>query len=136
MEQALHNPFAALRLHSLCERAGLSTGAFYVHWASLGEYYEDLARHLTEEDELAFRADLASLAEVAEKSTGQDALATIADLAERDLQLLVSNPFWDAMELVALTWGRTHFQNQLRRGYETIDRSTGRIQVSSRKAGP
>lgn len=127
LEDALDNPFAALRLRHLCERAGLSTGAFYLHWPSLTEYCRDLARHLTEEDELAFAPDFAVLTELARGDLGDGGLTAIARVADRDLDLLISNPLWDAMELVSLTWGRSSFQEQLARGYETIDRRTGQI---------
>jgi len=127
LDQAVQHPFAALRLRSLCGRAGLSTGAFYVHWATLKEYYTELARYLTEEDELAFRADFESLSATAEQYTDQDPVAAITRLAEQDLRLLISNPLWDAMELVSLTWGRTQFRDQLVGGYATVDHKTGRI---------
>ena len=35
VENALRNPFAALRLRGICERAGYSTGAFYLHWSKI-----------------------------------------------------------------------------------------------------
>jgi len=127
LDQAEQAPFSALRLRSLCRQASLSTGAFYVHWANLEEYYNDLARHLTEEDELAFKADFDTLAGIAEEDTDHDALAAVTRLAERDLRLLTANPLWDAMELVALTWGRANFRDQLVSGYATIDRRTGQI---------
>jgi AcrR family transcriptional regulator len=127
LDRVAQNPFGVLRLRALCRQAGLSTGAFYVHWATLEEYYTELARHLTEEDELAFKADFDSLAGLAEQDADPDALAAITRLAERDLQLLTANPLWDAMELVSLTWGRTNFRDQLVGGYATIDHRTGEI---------
>lgn len=130
LEDALRNPFAALRLRRLCERAGLSTGAFYVHWESLEEFYGDLAKRLTEEDETAFAPDFALLSELASTDTQKSALSAIARMADRDLQLLLSNPLWDAIELVSLTWGRTSFQDQLAHGYRTIDHKTGQIYQS------
>ena len=131
LDQAKQNPFATLRLRRLCEKAGLSTGAFYVHWATMEDYYNDLAEHLTESDERRFKADFASLSDLADKSAHQDAVAAMAQLAKRDLELLVGNPLWDAMELVALTWGRTRFRDELKQGYATIDRSTGQIYGSA-----
>src|SRR5215471_3866629 len=119
LDQAVQNPFAALRLRRLCEKAGLSTGAFYVHWATMGEYYNDLAEHLTEGNELGFEADFARLSDLAGNDACQDAGAAVAQLAKRDLELLVANPLWDAMELVALTWGRTRFRDDLKQGYAT-----------------
>ena len=131
LDQAKQNPFAALRLRRICEKAGLSTGAFYVHWATMEEYYNDLAEFLTEGNELGFQADFASLSELAETDAQQCAATAIAHLAKRDLELLVGNPLWDAMELVALTWGRTHFREDIKQGYATIDRVTGQIYGSA-----
>jgi AcrR family transcriptional regulator len=126
LDQAERAPFSAVRLRGLCRQAGLSTGAFYVHWANLEEYYDALARHLTEEDELAFKADFDTLSGIAGQDAG-DALTAITRLAEEDIRLLTANPLWDAMELVALTWGRANFREQLVSGYATIDRTTGEI---------
>jgi AcrR family transcriptional regulator len=127
LDEALQKPFAALKLRKLCERAGLSTGAFFVHWDTLDKYYADLATYLTEADNLTFEADFALLAELAKASDWRDAVEAIESLAERDLAALMINPLWDAMELIALTWGRTHFRDQLFQGYETVDHMTGQI---------
>jgi AcrR family transcriptional regulator len=130
-DQAKQNPFAALRLRRICEKAGLSTGAFYVHWATIEEYYKDLAEYLTEGNELGFQADFASLSELAETDADQCAATAITHLAKRDLELVVGNPLWDAMELVNLTWGRTHSREDIKQGYATIDRVTGQIYGSA-----
>src|SRR5690242_14949203 len=98
LEDASRQPFAALRLRRLCEKAALSTGAFYVHWASLEEYYRDLAKQLTEENELAFDPDFQSLDETAEAHQAEGAFQAITRVADQDLHLLVRNPHWDAME--------------------------------------
>jgi AcrR family transcriptional regulator len=127
LEEVTRNPFAALRLRRLCERAGLSTGAFYVHWPSLDDYRADLAEQLTNGDEMFFSADLASMAEMAGQGIPGTALGTVVRLADRDLSLLVSNPLWDATELVNVTWGRTTFRSELTRGYATIDHKTGQV---------
>ena len=127
LDQATQNPFAALRLRRLCEKAGLSTGAFYVHWATMEQYYDDLAEHLTQDRELAYQADFASLSDLAGKCAGQDAAAAVARLAKRDLETVIGNPLWDAMELVNLTWGHTRSPDELKRAYATIDRATGQI---------
>jgi len=131
LDQAKQNPFATLRLRRLCAKAGLSTGAFYVHWATMEDYYDDLAEHLTEGEELGFQADFASLSDLAANGAHQDAVAAVAHLAKRDLELLVGNPLWDAMELVALTWGRTRFRDEIKQGYATIDHITGQIYGSA-----
>ena len=130
LEDALQKPFAALRLRRLCERAGLSTGAFYVHWARLEDYCADLAMYLTEEDEQAFAQEFDEMATAAAVSDGEDPLKVLFRVADLDLHLLVSNPMWDAMELVNLTWGRTSFQNQLADGYQHLDHKTGDIYSS------
>ena len=127
LDQATQNPFAALRLRRLCEKAGLSTGAFYVHWATMEQYHDDLAEHLTQDREQAYQADFASLSDLAGNCAGQDAAAAVARIAKRDLETVVGNPLWDAMELVNLTWGRTRFPDELKRAYATIDRATGQI---------
>ena len=127
LDQATQNPFAALRLRRLCEKAGLSTGAFYVHWATMEQYHDDLAEHLTQDRELAYQADFASLSDLAGECAEQDAAAAVAHLAKRDLETVVGNTLWDAMELVNLTWGRTRFPDELKRAYATIDRATGQI---------
>jgi AcrR family transcriptional regulator len=131
VQDALRNPFAALRLRRLCAQAGLSTGAFYVHWANLADYYDDLAHQLTEEDELAFRSDFTSMAGLAQAGDQDSAVDAITRVADTDLELLVSNPLWDAMELVCLTWGRTtDFRHRLARGYQTLDHRTAQIYQS------
>ena len=55
----------------------------------------------------------------------------MAHLAKRDLETMVGNPLWDAMELVNLTWGRTRFRDELKRAYATIDCVTGQIYGSA-----
>jgi AcrR family transcriptional regulator len=104
-----YRKIATLRLRRVCEKAGLSTGAFYVHWATMEEYYNDLAEHLTEDRQLAYQADFASLTDLARESAGQDAPAAVGHVAKRDLETVVGNPLWDALELVNLTGGRTRF---------------------------
>jgi AcrR family transcriptional regulator len=125
VEGALRNPFAALRLRGICERAGYSTGAFYLHWANVDDYYNDLGEILAADD--AFDADFSALMEATESSAGASALTAVARVADRDLQLLVENPLYDAMELVNVTWGRTRFRDQAAHGYRVFDRQTGEV---------
>jgi AcrR family transcriptional regulator len=128
---SLQKPFAALRLRRLCECAGLSPGAFYEHWPTTEAYREDLASYLAEEDKRQASAGHIFLLYLAGKGTEQDALTAIAHLAERDLQLLVSNPFRNVTGLAAATQGQAHLQDQLRQAYEDTDRSTGLIYRSA-----
>jgi AcrR family transcriptional regulator len=123
VESHLRNPFAALRLRGICQRAGYSTGAFYLHWANVDQYYDDLAGLLAADD--AFDADFAALAEAVDSSAEADPLTAIARVADRDLQLLAGNPLYDAMELLNVTWGRSRFKAQMAHGYRVFDHDTG-----------
>jgi len=125
VESVLRNPFAALRLRGICERAGYSTGAFYLHWANVDDYYNDLAELLAADD--SFDDDMAALKEVSENSAGASALAAITRVADRDLQLLADNPLYDAMELLNVTWGRSRFRPQMAHGYKVFDHDIGEV---------
>jgi AcrR family transcriptional regulator len=125
MEKTMRNPFAAVRLRGLCERAGYSTGAFYLHWANIDEYYDELAELLVAED--VFDADFAILMETAESSAQADALTAITHVADRDLQLLLEDPHYDAAELLNVTWGRSRLQDQMAHSYRVYDHDTGRV---------
>ena len=125
VEHASRHPFAALRLRGLCDRAGYSTGAFYVHWASLDEYYDDLAKHLSGDE--MFGAEFQALAELADCCAELDAVDAIARVADEDLGLLVRNEVWDAEELMNVTWGRTRYRERTARGYEHHDKAGGEI---------
>ena len=125
VEGAMRNPFAALRLRGICARAGYSTGAFYLHWANIDDYHDDLAELLSAED--SFDADMAALMETGEDSSEASALTAIARVADRDLRLLLDNPLYDAMELLNVTWGRTRFRTQMAHGYRVFDHDTGQV---------
>jgi AcrR family transcriptional regulator len=125
VESALRNPFAALRLRGICERAGYSTGAFYLHWGNTNDYYDDLAELLSADD--SFDEDFDALMETVESSAEANTLAAVARVADRDLQLLVDNPLYDAMELLNVTWGRSRFNVQIAHGYRVFDHETGRV---------
>jgi len=125
VEHALQNPFAALRLRAICERAGYSTGAFYLHWASVDEYYNALAELLAAEDQ--DNADFATLEEIAESSADASALTAIARVSDRDFQTLVGSSLYDAGELLNLTWGRTHLRSQIAHRYQMWDQATGQL---------
>ena len=75
VENVLENPFASLTLRSICKRADYSTGAFYLHWANIDEYYTDLAKKLVAEE--SFDDDMADIAEVGEHSADASTLTAI-----------------------------------------------------------
>ena len=125
VESAMRNPFAALRLRGICKRAGYSTGAFYLHWANIDDYQNDLAQRLAADD--VFDADMAALKETGEENSETSALTAIARVADRDLQLLLDDPLYDAMELLNVTWGRTRFKAQIAHGYRVFDHDTGQV---------
>jgi AcrR family transcriptional regulator len=125
VENAMRSPFASLRLRSICERAGYSTGAFYLHWDKLDGYYNALAEYLAGDEE-SFEADFAVLRDIADKS-GTDALTDVTRAADCDIQLLLDSTLQDAMELLSVTWGRTRFQPLMARGARELDRKTGEI---------
>jgi AcrR family transcriptional regulator len=127
LEHATRNPFAGLRVRALCARAGYSTGAFYLHWATVQDYYDDLARLLSDDDERAFDAEFAALQQTAGASRDAGPLDAITVLAGRDLQLLLDNELWDAMELMNLTWGRDKSRRPVARGYNLLDHTTGQL---------
>jgi AcrR family transcriptional regulator len=118
-------PFAGLTLREICARAERSSGVFYMHWPTLGEYYEALGRHVAAADEEAGADDLASLAELGESEEETSTLDAVVKAADRNLELLMNSPLWDPMQLLNVTWGRSHFRDQMARGYYKFDRATG-----------
>ena len=126
VEHSQQNPFAALRLRAICDRAGYSTGAFYERWSNIDEYHQDLAEHLAAAaDEAAVMEDLASIPGYVQASGETSALGTILIAADRDFHLLLEDPLQDAMQLLSVTWGRTRFQQQMADGYRHLDHATG-----------
>jgi len=127
VEHATHKPFAALRLRSICAKADLSTGAFYLHWDNLDQYYQALVNYLIAGDKQIWTADFSALMELATAPAEASSLGAVARVADEDLRLLVANPFWDAVELMNLTLGRTQRYRESRaHAYQLIDQDTGR----------
>lgn len=123
VENVLQNPFASLKLRSICERAGYSTGAFYLHWDNIDEYYADLAKKLAADD--CFDADMVDLADLGERNAEASTLTAITRVADRDIELLLGDPLYDAMELLAVTWGRTQLREQFADAYRVFDHGIG-----------
>jgi AcrR family transcriptional regulator len=123
VENALQNPFASLKLRSICERANYSTGAFYLHWANIDEYYTDLAEKLAADE--CFDDDMADIADVGERNAEASTLTAITRVADRDIELLLGDPLYDAMELLAVTWGRTQLRKQFADAYRVFDHDIG-----------
>lgn len=122
VEDAQRNPFAALRLRTLCARAGLSSGAFYVHWTDLDSYYADLGQHLVIGDGDLFAEDFAQLRQTVESVRDFPLLEAVFRLADADLQVLLDNKQWDASSLFTLTWGRNRHREDSAAGYRQVDR--------------
>jgi AcrR family transcriptional regulator len=124
VENVAGNPFASLRLRAICQRAGYSTGAFYLHWTNIDEYYSDLAEKLAADD--CFDDDMADLKKVGERNAEASTLTAITRVADRDIELLRSDPLYDAMELLAVTWGRTQLRVPFADGYRAFDHGIGK----------
>jgi AcrR family transcriptional regulator len=135
VEHSQRNPFASLRLRTICGRAGYSTGAFYEHWTNLDDYQQALAEHLgAAAGEQDFIEDLASLADYAAAAGDTSALGRIVRTADRDFELLMASPLWDAMQLLNVAWGRTRFRQQMVEGYAILDHATGEAYGSALRA--
>ncbi len=127
LEDAERSPFAGLRVRGVCERAGYSAGAFYVHWPDSSAYHDALSRYLLAEDAGHFEAEFALLAGLAEACETDNPAGAVLALADADLGALLANPLWDAIQLFGLTWGRDRHRGDAAEGYRDIDRVTARI---------
>ncbi len=116
------NPFAGIRIRELCERAEYSTGAFYAHWPNAEAFFRELSDHFMGE---VLAGDFEELQERAEAGARRGGAGAVLDLAEEDLELLLKNPHWDAVELLNLTIARTTHGDAAVRGYRAIDALTG-----------
>lgn len=128
-EDSKRNPFASIRLRDLCQRAGLSSGAFFVHWRTLEEYYAQLGQDLmngSTDGLVAITSDLPSLASL--DDPGELPLTeAILRVADADLDSLLQNEFWDVSQLLFVTWGRGPLQEAGARGYVEIDDVTADV---------
>ena len=119
-------PFAALRIRDVCERADYSTGAFYVHWKSPADFHEALSEHLVALDESAWETVFEELETIASSTNPADPAGSVDALASADLEATLGSPIWDAMELFVFTAGRTTRREVAAAGYADIDESTAR----------
>jgi len=122
IEHAQRNPFASMRVRTICERAGYSTGAFYVHWPDTDAFQLELGERLL--SDLPTLEDFQSLFALAESVRDRPLLDALTKLAFADLDELVKNPIWDANELVNVTWGRSRLREAGIRGYRQVDELT------------
>ena len=125
LEHAQRNPFASLRVRTICERAGYSTGAFYVHWPDTDAFQLELAEHLLS-DELTLE-DFETLHGIADAGRDQPLLDALASLAFSDLDELMKNSAWDANELLNVTWGRSRLRREAADGYREVDGLTAEL---------
>jgi AcrR family transcriptional regulator len=120
-DSAQRNPFAAIRIRQLCERAEYSTGAFYAHWPNAKAFYDELSEYFMGE---MLIEDFDALIRIARRVAKKPGAAAIVNLAEEDLRILLANEQWDAVELLNLTIARTTHGESARRGYRAVDEVT------------
>jgi AcrR family transcriptional regulator len=118
------HPFAALRIRGICDEAGYSTGAFYVHWEKVEQYYEALSQYLLAQDGEMWDGPFADIANAARDVSLDDPLAALLHVADQDFGSLVDHEGWDAMELFLVTWGRTRYRDEAAEGYRAVDTKT------------
>jgi AcrR family transcriptional regulator len=123
LETSQRNPFAALRVRTICTEAGYTTGAFYQHWVDVDQYFDALSNFMLE-DMSVFASDFSTLNELAATAPLEPPLDAIASLANKDFELLLGNALWDAMELFNVTWARTTYRDAAARGYREADNAT------------
>jgi AcrR family transcriptional regulator len=121
LEEATRNPFAGMRVRELCSRAGYSTGAFYAHWSDSQQFHLELANHLLAG---ALEEDFEDLGSAAERAAQLGGLEAIVQLADSDIEILLRNEQWDAVELLTVTWARTSLREAACKGYRTMDTLT------------
>lgn len=129
LEETTKNPFASLKTRAICERAGYSTGAFYVHWPEIDSYYLELGRFLLAADggtDLV-TSDFLALADEANMAASRGVVDGVLGFADRDFDLLLSNALWEAMPLITATWGRTRLRDDAAHGYRKIDDLTADV---------
>jgi AcrR family transcriptional regulator len=124
VEESRREPFAAIKIRELCNRAEYTTGAFYVHWNGIPHYREDLLRYLLALDAEAWDDDFAELRAVAANVDLSDPLAAVDTLASDDLKSVLENPIWNAMAIFAVTAGFGAARNEAAAGYTSIDHAT------------
>jgi len=121
-EAAARDPFAAIHVRELCERADYSTGAFYAHWPNARAFYDELSDYFMAH---VLAADFDELKSRARLAAQQPGAAGVLALADEDLAVLLANPHWDAVELLNLTLARTTHREAASAGYREIDALTG-----------
>ena len=118
------NPFASLRLRKICELAGLSTAAFYLHWKNMDSYCLDLGRAILQRGERMFlNADLKGVEAFARKA--EPGVVGLLDLAAFDLDSLLQQPV-ATYEHLNVTWSRKELHSEAVKQYRVVDEATGR----------
>lgn len=124
LKAARARPFADLTVLSIAEEADRSAGSFYDHWDTREDYFEDLARHLLEDEEI-FTDDFERIRMKAISTEGLGGFEAICEVATTDVETLENNAVWEAMELLLI--GYTRFDPALvdraQRGYRATDTS-------------
>ena len=121
------NPMSHLKVRAICDRAGRTSGAFYMHWpGGIDEYRRALGELLLSEV-AGMDKELTELVAVAREACDlPSALSAITTVAEADLRLLLENESWDTIELLTLAWGRDpdRLQAAAATGYRAADHLT------------
>jgi AcrR family transcriptional regulator len=121
------NPMSHLKVRAVCDRAGRTSGAFYMHWpGGVEEYHRALGEYLLGEV-AGMNDDLLELADVAREARDLGSpLAAITKVAREDLRLLLESDSWDAVERLTLAWGRDpgRLQQAAVKGYRAADDAT------------
>ncbi len=101
------NPMSHLKVRIVCDRAGRTSGAFYMHWPGGIDEYRMALGELLLGEVAGMDEELTELRDIAREASGlPTALSAITEVAEADLRLLLENETWDTVELLTLAWGR------------------------------
>jgi AcrR family transcriptional regulator len=124
VETAQRNPFGALRVRAVCERAGRSSGAFYMHWKKADAYHQALGEYLLLGEPAVFSEDFERMQRLARDVQDLPPRVAIRSVAQLDLESLLKSDSWQAVELLNVTWARDRLRDAAIRGYREVDDST------------
>lgn len=117
--------FRGVSLQRVASRAGRHRNSIYEHWEDKKAYLEDLTRYLIGDSDV-FAEDFSALERVAREVLQADPLTAIMTVANADVESLIGNQVWRAMELVAIGYIplRQDLHEAARQGYAATDSGT------------